>query len=157
MFNILRDNRGFIFIEVLFVTMIVSFSTLMLFNAMEKVIKSNKMSAIRTAAIYIANARMAEIEEYNLERSSFQIPSYTLLTDEDLIHDEFFGINGTVRFKVNTQINESSIDKGNVTVTVTWTVNNNSSYDIGNNYEKITKDIWIIPTDSTSSQQPQTQ
>ncbi|MBR2179365.1 MAG: hypothetical protein IJ862_03080 [Selenomonadaceae bacterium] len=138
-------------------TMIVSFSTLMLFNAMEKVIKSNKMSAIRTAAIYIANARMAEIEEYNLERSSFQIPSYTLLTDEDLIHDEFFGINGTVRFKVNTQINESSIDKGNVTVTVTWTVNNNSSYDIGNNYEKITKDIWIIPTDSTSSQQPQTQ
>ena len=157
MFNILRDNRGFIFIEVLFVTMIVSFSTLMLFNAMEKVIKSNKMSAIRTAAIYIANARMAEIEEYNLERSSFQIPSYTLLTDEDLIHDEFFGINGTLRFKVNTQINESSIDKGNVTVTVTWTVNNNSSYDIGNNYEKITKDIWIIPTDSTSSQQPQTQ
>ena len=124
---------------------------------MEKVIKSNKMSAIRTAAIYIANARMAEIEEYNLERSSFQIPSYTLLTDEELIHDDFFGINGTVRFKVNTQINESSIDKGNVTVTVTWTVNNNSSYDIGNNYEKITKDIWIIPTDSTSSQQPQTQ
>ena len=152
MFNILRDNRGFIFIEVLFLTMIVSFSTLMLFNAIETTITSNKMSAIRTAAMHIANARMSEIEEYNLERSSFQIPSYTLLTDEDLIHEDFFGINGTVKFKVDTQINESSTNKGNVTVRVSWTVNDNSNYGIGNNYEEITKDIWIISTASTSSQ-----
>ena len=150
MFNILRDNRGFIFIEVLFLTLILSFTTLLVCNALESAIKSNRMSAIKIAAIHIANARIAEIEEYNLERTSFQIPSYTLLTDDDLTYENFFGISGTVKFRVDTQINESSADKGNVTVKVSWSVNNNNNYGNGNNYEEITKDIWIIPIASTS-------
>ena len=150
MFNILRDNRGFIFIEVLFLTLILSFTTLLVCNALESAIKSNRMSAIKIAAIHIANARIAEIEEYNLERTSFQMPSYTLLTDDDLTYENFFGISGTVKFRVDTQINESSADKGNVTVKVSWSVNNNNNYGNGNNYEEITKDIWIISTSSTS-------
>ena len=150
MFNILRDNRGFIFIEVLFLTLIVSFTAVIVVNTLESAIISNKMSAVRTAAIYIANARMAEIEEYNINCSSFQMPSYTLLTDDDLVRENFFGISGTLRFKVDTQINESSTVKGNVTVKVSWTVNNNSNYGNGNNYEEITKDIWLIPDASTS-------
>ena len=149
MFNILRDNRGFIFIEVLFLTLILSFTTLLVCNALESAIKSNRMSAIKIAAIHIANARIAEIEEYNLERTSFQMPSYTLLTDDDLTYENFFGISGTVKFKVDTQINGSGADKGNVTVKVSWSVNNNN-YGNGNNYEEITKDIWIIPIASTS-------
>ena len=83
MFNILRDNRGFIFIEVLFLTLILSFTTLLVCNALETAIISNRISAVRTAAIHIANARMAEIEEYNIDRASFQMPSYTLITDDD--------------------------------------------------------------------------
>lgn len=150
MFNILRDNRGIIFIEVLFLTLILSLTALMICNALETAIISNKMSAVRTAAIHIANARMAEIEEYNLNRDSFQMPSYTLLTDNDLTRENFFGINGTVKFKIDTRINESSANKGNVTVTVSWTVNDDNSYGNGNNYEEITKDIWIIHTASTS-------
>lgn len=151
MFNILRDNRGIIFIEVLFLTLILSFTALMVCNALETAIISNRISAVRTAAIHIANARMAEIEEYNFGRTTFQMPPYTLLTDNDLTRENFFGISGTVKFKVNAQVNESSTDKGNVTVIVSWTVNNNSSYGNGNNYEEITKDIWIIQTASTPS------
>lgn len=150
MFNILRDNRGFIFIEVLFLTLILSFTTLLVCNALESAIKSNRIAAIKITAIHIANARIAEIEEYNLERTSFQMPSYTLLTYDDLTYKNFFGISGTVKFKVDTQINESSVDKGNVTVKVSWSVNNNNNYGNGNNYEEITKDIWIIPIASTS-------
>ena len=152
MLNILRNNKGFIFIEVLFLTMIVSFAALLVVNALELAIRSDRMSAIRTAAIHLANARIAEIEEYNLARSSFQVPSDTLLTADDLIRENFFGISGTVRFNINTKINESSTTKGNVTVTVSWTVNNNSSYgNDDNNYEEITKDIWIIPTTAATT------
>ena len=152
MLNILRNNKGFIFIEVLFLTMIVSFAALLVVNALELAIRSDRMSAIRTAAIHLANARIAEIEEYNLARSSFQVPSDTLLTADDLIRENFFGISGTVRFNIDTKINESSTTKGNVTVTVSWTVNNNSSYgNDDNNYEEITKDIWIIPTTAATT------
>ena len=156
MLSILRNDKGFIFIEVMFLTLIVSFTALLVFDALEAAIKSNRMSAIRIAAIHIANARMAEIEEYNLERSSFQMPSYTLLTDDDLIFDDFFGINGTVSFNIDTQINESTANKGNVTVKVSWTVNDNINYGNDNNYEEITKDIWILPAASTSETQSQT-
>ena len=152
MFKILRDNKGFIFIEVLFLTLILSFTTLMVYNSLESAIKSNKMSAIRIAAIHIANARMTEIEEYNINRTTFQMPAYTFLTDDDLICENFFGINGTVKFKIDTQINESSATKGNVTVIVSWTVNDNSSYGNGDNYEQITKDIWIIPAAAPETQ-----
>ena len=155
MLNILRNNKGFIFIEVMFLTLILSFTAMMVFNALESSIKSNRMSAIRIAAIHIANAHMAEIEEYVDRNKSFPSPSYTLLTNDELILEDFFGINGTLNFDLNTQIDESTANKGNVTVKVSWTVNDNSSYGNGNNYEEITKDIWIYPTTSTPETSPQ--
>ena len=154
MLNILRNNKGFIFIEVMFLTLILSFTAMMVFNTLESSIKSNRMSAIRLAAMHIANAHMAEIEEYVDSNKSFPASSYTLLTDDDLIRENFFGISGTVTFNINTQINESNANKGSVTVKVSWTINNNSSYGNGNNYEEITKDIWIISSTSTFDTPP---
>ena len=145
MLKIKFDNKGFIFIEVLFLTLIVSFTAIMIVKALESAIISNRMSALRIAAINIANARMAEIEEYNSGASKFQIPP-TFLTKEDLTYEDFFGINGTVKFEVETDTLSSSADHGSVTVTVKWIVNDNMNYGTGDNEEKITKDIWIIPS-----------
>ena len=153
MLNILRSNKGFIFIEVLFLTLILSFTVMMVFNALESAIKSNRMSAIRIAAIHIANAHMAEIEEYVDSNKSFPESSYTLLSDDDLIREDFFGISGIVKFNVNTQIHEN-INKGNVTIKVSWTINNNSNYGNSNNYEEISKDIFIITATSRPNTLP---
>ena len=145
------NEKGFIFIETIFLAMIVSFTAIIIFNGLELAIKSNRISAIRMNAIHLANARMAEIEAFNDDRTTFQLPAQTFLADSDLFYDNFFGINETIKFKVEDKINSLSNDKhANVTVTVMWSVNGNkygmTSED--NNNESITKDIWITKTDS---------
>ena len=118
------NEKGFVFIEVIFLAMIVSFTAIIVFNGLELSIKSNRISAIRMNAIHLANARMAEIEAFNDERTSFQIPTQTFLNNEDLVYTNFFGINGTVKFAFEEKINPPFDDKhANVTVKVSWTVN----------------------------------
>ena len=141
------NNRGFIFIEAIFLALILSFTAMLIINQLETAIKSNRMSMIREAAIYLANAKMSEIEEYNDKRSSFQLPTNTFLTDEDLIYKNFLGINDTIKFEIETIINTATTNHGNITVKVTWIVNDNENYGSGNNYEEITKDIWILQTE----------
>ena len=148
MSKIKLNSKGFIFIEVLFLTLIVSFTALMIVNALESAVKSSNMSAIRTAAVYIANARMAEIEEYADSNKSLPPSTYTLMTDSDFTYDNFFGINGTVKFAVDTKITLVSANQGVAVVTVTWTVNGNN-YGISNddnNKETLTKNIWLLPS-----------
>lgn len=155
MFNILRDNRGFIFLEVLFLTLILSFTALLVCNALESAIISNRMSAIRIAAIHLANARMAEIEEYNFEKNSFQIPS-TSLTNEDLVYKDFFGINGTIEFVIDNSyaVQDSNPTINEVTVTVKWIINGNENYGNATNEETVTKYICLIPAGSEDNAQP---
>ena len=142
------NEKGFIFIETLFLTLIVSFTAVIIFEGLDLAIRSNRSSVIRTNAIHLANARMSEIEEYNDDKATFQIPTNTFLTNDDLVYKDFFGINGTLQFTLEDKINTSSSNHGNVTVKVTWTVNGNSNYGGNNdkNYEDITKDIWIPKT-----------
>lgn len=139
------NEKGFIFIETIFLALIVSFTAIIILNGLDLAIRSNRVSVIRMNAIHLANARMAEIEEYNDSRTTFQLPADTFLTDDDLIYKDFFGINGTLKFTFEEKLNTSNSNHGNVTVKVTWTVNGNSDYggSNGNNYEEITKDIWI--------------
>ena len=142
------NEKGFIFIDAIFLTLIVSFMAVLILNGLDLAITSNRVSVIRMNAIHLANARMSEIEAYNDGRTSFQMPSDTYLSYEDLNYTDYFGISGTTRFNIETKMNTSSTDRANVTVVVTWTVNNNSKYDKSNNrnYEEITKDIWITKT-----------
>lgn len=144
------DNRGFIFVEVIFLALILSFTAILVVNHFETAIKSNRVSVIRMAAIHLANARMAEIEQYNFNKPSFQIPSETFLTDRDLNYKNTFGITGDVKFSIESTVNTVSTYHGNVTVKVTWSVNGNTNYGNGNdnNFEEITKDIGIKPVSS---------
>lgn len=141
------NNKGFIFIETIFLALILSFTAMLILNQLEPSIKSNRMSMIREAAIYLANAKMSEIEEYNDKRSSFQLPTNTFLTYEDLTYKDFLGINDTIKFEIETITNTATANHGNITVKVTWIVNGNENYGTGNNYEEITKDIWILQTE----------
>ena len=146
------NEKGFIFIETLFVALIVSFTAIIILNGLDLAIKSNRLSVIRMNAIHLANARMAEIEEYVDSNKKFPPSSYTLLNDSDLIYANFFGINGTVRFQILPPSVIESTNKNTVTIEVTWTVNNNDYGKLDNEHdkEKITKDIYIIPETSSN-------
>ncbi len=147
----LFNSKGFIFIEAIFLTLIISFMAILILNGLETAVRSNRISAIRTAALHIANAQMSEVEEYISMNKTTPSSDYTLLTSEDLERQNFFGINGTLKFNVETQIQNSSLGSElcNVTIKVTWTVNDNEEYINGTdrNYEEIKKDIWIYSND----------
>lgn len=124
---------------------------ILILNGLETAVRSNRISAIRTAALHIANAQMSEVEEYISMNKTTPSSDYTLLTSEDLERQNFFGINGTLKFNVETQIQNSSLGSElcNVIIKVTWTVNDNEEYINGTdrNYEEIKKDIWIYSND----------
>jgi len=150
------DNKGFIFVEVIFLALILSFTAILVVNHFETAIKSNRVSIIRMAAIHLANAKMAEIEQYNFDKPSFQIPSETFLSDRDLNYKNTFGIKGDVKFSVGKPEvvveNKKEIIIYHVTIKVTWSVNGNTNYGNGNdnNFEEITKDIVFKSQSSTS-------
>ena len=135
------NNKGFIFIEVIIIALVVSFTAMMIVNGLKTAIKSNQNSAIRTAAIHIANAQMSEIENYADINNHFPASSQTFLTDTDLNYDDCFGIDGSVKFEIS-QSNLETINNGNtcrVSITVKWYINDVLSDDS----ETITKDIWL--------------
>ena len=124
------NERGFIFVETIFLAMILSFTAIIVVNGLEVAIKSNQNSAIRLAAIHLANARMAEIEA-DVE---------TNLNDEDLIIENFLG-NKTIQFVPEENFSEST-DHITVTVKVSWIVDGNENFSDGDNFETVTKKIF---------------
>ena len=143
------DSRGFIFVEVIFLALIVSFTAILVLNGLEVAIKSNRISAIRAQAINLANAQISIIEEYIEMNKTAPASSYTLLTNDDLIYEDFFGINGNVQFTIESNITSSTssdVQKFTATVKVSWAVNDNENYvnEKGKNYEQLDKDIWIV-------------
>lgn len=137
------NEKGFVFIETLFLALIVSFTAVIIFEGLDLAIRSNRVSVIRMNAIHLANARMSEIEEYVDRNKNFPPLSYTQLTDKDLIYEHFFGIDGIVKYNIsNPEINGAT-----VTIEVTWTVNDNyyGTKNNEDNKEIIRKDIFIIP------------
>ena len=135
------DEKGFIFIETIFIAMVVSFTAILIFNGLEVAIKSNRTSAIRTQAIRLANSQIAIVENYVDQNKIFPSNSYTLLTADDLQYKNYFGINGTIKFNIDTEIKNPI-----VTVKVTWSLDDK---DYGtqneNNYEELSKEIYITP------------
>ncbi len=136
------NEKGFILIETVFTAMILSFTAFIVVNGLEVAIRSERISVVKTNAVHLANARIAEIESFNENLNSFQFPS-TSLTNEDLIYKNFFGINGTIQFQIDEKINSSSTNFVNVTIRVSWVVNGNENYSDGNNYEEVTKNIYF--------------
>ena len=135
------DNKGFIFIETIFIALIVSFTAILIFNGLNAAIKSNRISAIRTQAIRLANSQIAIVENYVDQNKIFPSNSYTLLTADDLQYENYFGINGTIKFNIDTEIKNPI-----VTVKVTWSVDDkNYGTQNENNYERLSKEIYITP------------
>lgn len=99
--KILRNERGYLLLNVVFLTLITSFAAMILFNTAPRV--KNPQSTLRLIAIHLANEQFAQLESL---ASTNDLPggSYPFLgVQDDLINDSFHEKN-PVKFIVETQV-----------------------------------------------------
>ena len=147
MLRFIFNNKGFIFIEVIFISLLVSFTAALIVRGLKTAVTANQTSAIKTAAIHIANSQMSEIEEYvNINRS---LPSsYNFLDESDLIYEDFLGMKEPVTFYIETEVSDSTLNSQlrRVTVKVSWQIGDDENFNTTDDdkyYEQISKDISI--------------
>ena len=109
--NIL-NQRGFMMLNVVFLTLIASLAAMILINAATRV--RNPQSTLRLTALYVANEQLAQME--SLAASGNELTRETLVKDEDLKTTNF-STGEPIEFEVKTDIVGSKC-----TVTVSWTV-----------------------------------
>ena len=126
MFNKKFSERGFIVMNVVFLTLIVSFAALIFLNGAKLVEEDN--SALRLTALNLANEQFAEIEkladEGNLSTGNFNflgetedLKSFGLYKDEDL--QKKIPVNFSVTATVKNHSDFENLR--NVAVAVDWT------------------------------------
>ena len=117
----LNNERGFMLLNVIFLTLITSFAAMILINAVPRV--RNSQAVLRLTAIHLANEQLAMIES---KAAAGELDLNYLGKPEDLT-TENFSENIPITFNV------TSTDKPNgnlhaVTVKVEWTVNGRDSF-----------------------------
>lgn len=117
----LNNERGFMLLNVIFLTLITSFAAMILINAVPRV--RNPQAVLRLTAIYLANEQFAMIES---KAVAGELDLNYMGKPEDLT-TENYSENVPITFKV------TSTDKPNgnlhaVTVKVEWTANGRDSF-----------------------------
>ncbi|MBQ6296925.1 MAG: hypothetical protein IJK81_04440 [Selenomonadaceae bacterium] len=117
----LNNERGFMLLNVIFLTLITSFAAMLLMNAMPRV--RNPQSVLKLTAIHLANEQLAMIES---KAADGELDLNYLGKPEDLTTENFSQ-------KVPTTFNVTSTDKPNgnlhsVTVKVEWTANGREDF-----------------------------
>ena len=127
----LKNERGFLMLNVIFLTVITSFAAMILFNAAPRV--KNPQSTLRLTALYLANEQFAHLE--SLAASGEELPTNFLGKPEDLISNN----NGvTTTFNVETKPNNSNPCK--VKVKVSWS---------DKDFIEVERTIWIVPKENS--------
>ena len=124
MFNKKISERGFMMMNVIFLTLIVSFTALIFLNGARRVNETD--SALRLAALNLANEQFAEIE-YLAAENNLSTGSHSFLGDENnlknfgLYKDEDLQNKKPAEFTVTTSVENYSDNLKNVKVTVKCT------------------------------------
>ena len=118
----LNNERGFMFLNVIFLTLITSFAAIILINAVPRV--RNPQSVLKLTAIHLANEQLAMIESLAAEDGELNL-NY-LGKPEDLTTENFSE-------KVPITFNVTSTDNPNgnlhdVTVKVEWTIDGREDF-----------------------------
>ena len=123
--NRLNNERGFILLNVIFLTLITSVAAMILMNAAPRV--RNPQSMLRLTAIYLANEYFAHLESKAaagieiLDNHEFPTENKDDLTTEN------FGAGKLIQFEITPKITP----KGNlreVTVKFEWTIDGRKDY-----------------------------
>lgn len=128
--KILRGQRGFMLLNVVFLTLITSFAAMLLMNAAPRV--RNREATLKLTAIHLANEQFAQLESMAAAGTEIFGVNNFLGDKNDLTTKNGVGTNEeikTITFVVKTDVAIISAVKdedGNpilrkATVTVTWT------------------------------------
>ena len=135
--NRLKDERGFMLLNIVFLTLITSVAAMILMNAAPRI--KNPQALLRLTAIHVANEQFAMIESKAATNGALELQC--LVKPEDLT-TENLGADNPVNIKV------TSTDKpdGNlhaVTVKVEWTVNGQEDF------IEIERTICVVPKEDS--------
>lgn len=114
---LLRNQRGFLLLNVIFLTVITSFAAMILLNAAPRV--RNSHSTLRLTAIHLANEQFAHLESRAASGMSIG-GSYGFLGDKTDLTSENFSAGAPTVFTVEAHVSGSNPHKA--TVTVSWQV-----------------------------------
>ena len=132
--NNLNNERGFMLLNVVFLTLITSFAAMILLNAAPRI--RNPQAALKLTAIHVANEQIAMMESLAAEEGIFK--TNWLGEPEDLTTKNFSEENPT-EFKVSTTTKKSVGNLRYVTVKVAWTVEGREDF------IEIERTIRIVP------------
>lgn len=106
------NERGYLLLNVVFLTLVTSFAAMILLNAAPRV--KNSQSTLKLIALHLANEQLAYIEA---EASGESVSKNFLTRAEDLTNDSFRTEDAPTVFKIDKSIS------GNVaTVIVSWEI-----------------------------------
>ena len=131
MIKILRDERGFLMLNVIFLTVITALAGMILLNAASKI--RNPQPTLRLTALYLANEQLAQLE--SLAAAGSELSTSFLGKTEDLTTKNFSEEN-PITFEVKTEISGGNVC--NVKVTVSWIANGREDS------VEVERAIWIV-------------
>ena len=111
--KILNNQRGFMLLNVVFLTLITSLAAMILMNAAPRA--RNPQSTLRLTAIYLANEQFAELESLAADENISG--SYSFLGDKDDLTSNNLGAGNPIEFEVTT-----TVSGGRAKVKVSWQV-----------------------------------
>ena len=125
------NERGFLMLDVIFLTVITALAATILMNAAPRI--RNSQSTLQLTALYLANEQFAYLE--SRAASGESLPTKFLGEPEDLIAKNF-ETGKQIKFIVDTQINDSSNPRK---VTITVTIDGRKDFEV-----KAERMIWLV-------------
>ena len=126
---ILKSERGFLLLNVVFLTLITSLAAMILFNAAPRV--KNPKPTLQLTALYLANEQFAQLESLAAAGEK-PLPTSFLGKEEDLTTEN---AGAPIKFEVETRISGESNLRG-VKIKVSWT---------DTDFIEVERTIWIAP------------
>ena len=120
MINPLKNERGFLLLNVVLLTLITSFAAVILFNATPQA--RNPQSTLKLTALHLANEQLAYLESYGAA-GTLNEGSYNFQGDGEDLVTKNFSEEIPIEFTVTTNVSDSEMNLYRATVKVTWKVN----------------------------------
>ena len=117
MINPLKNERGFLLLDVVLLTLITSFAAVVLLNAHPQA--KNPHSTLKLTALHLADEQLAYLESFG-DSGELHADSYDFLGDNNDLVTENFSDEIPIEFSVTTRVDELGGNLYRATVTVSW-------------------------------------
>lgn len=116
--HVLNNERGFLLLNVIFLTLITSFAAMILLNAVSRVRNSN--STLQLTALHLADEQFAQLESLAAAGESLG-GSYPFQGDSDDLTSTNYSTDAPTTFDVETHVSGVA-NLRDVKIKITWTV-----------------------------------